>query len=181
MAFKRQELLFREVEREDLALLRDLRNDPESWPGWRDPRSVQTMEEQEMWYQTLDREKQAFVVEDESVALRYIDGDKTDWRVGLLRFTIDPLTRTGAMVGCDVFEWARGKGYGKRIMRAGAEYLILDLGMHRVTSQAMPSNPAAQKMILAAGFRHEGTWKDYLWRDGKWNDFEQYAILEGEL
>lgn len=170
MSFTRCDLLFREVETGDLLWLRALRNSPNFDGGRRDARSLQTLEQQQAWYKTLGATNQAFVV---------VDGDT---RIGLLRISnFDWLHRSVGLTGCDVHPDHSGKGYGTKIMRSGAEYCILTLGMHRVTAQAMDTNPAAQRIILKAGFTLEGVWRKYLRRDNVWHDFLQYSILEDEL
>src|SRR5258706_9474870 len=107
MAFTRQHLHFREVNEDDLAMLRDWRNDPAMCAGWHDPSSVQTNDEQRNWYFSLNRENQAYLVEDEGGALL----------VGLLRFRLYPAARRAALTGTDVPTDLQGRGYGKRILR----------------------------------------------------------------
>ncbi len=165
MAFTRNGLTFREVEPFDFDWLRALRNDPRSTAGWRDPRSVQTIHNQEGWYKTLDALNQAFVVG---------DGNET---VGLLRFKLDYPMSCAAMTGTDVMPEMTGKGYGRRILRAGADYVIQELGFHRVTAEAMESNTAAIHIIQAAGFKHEGTLRNYIYRNNRWNNWHLFSRL----
>lgn len=169
MAFRKCDLFFREVELNDLTLLRQWRNDPEMAQGWHDPRSVQTPEQQLVWYRTLDVNNQAYLAVDE--------GD----RIGFLRFRLDPINRRAALTGTDVAPGQQRKGYGKRILRAGAEYVLRDLGYHRVTAEALELNIAATHIILASGFKHEGCYRSYVWRDGRWQNWHFYSLLEGEL
>lgn len=169
--FHSQGLLFREVEHHDLSILRDWRNDHRMSAGWSDPRSVQTMQNQEDWYKTLGPNHQAFMVQDEA------RGEL----IGLLRLKPDPVNRRAALTGTDVSVEFQGQGYGKKILRAGAEHLILKLGYHRVTAEAMASNLSAIKIIESCGFIQEGILRQYVWRNGKWHDWFIYALLEGEL
>ena len=169
MGFSKNGLRFREVEESDLAYLRLWRNMPEMSSGWQSPESVQTAYGQLEWYKSLGPWKQAYIVEDQSVV------------VGLLRFTLEPEKRRGALTGTDVAPNRQGKGYGQKILRSGAEYVLHDLGYHRVTAEALETNVAAQKIILASGFQYEGTLRDYVWRDGKWHKWYIYSLLENEL
>jgi len=169
VAFTRNGLKFREVEEFDLQWLRDFRNDPRNYVGWRDPRTVQTMKNQEEWYAALSPLNQAFVA---------ADGKET---VGLLRFRLDYPMSIAAMTGTDVLPDLTGKGYGKRILRSGAEYVIHDLGFHRVTAEALESNTAAIHIIQAAGFKAEGVLRGYIWRDGKWNNWHLFGMLREDL
>jgi RimJ/RimL family protein N-acetyltransferase len=169
MGFVKNGLCFREVEESDLVFLRQWRNDPKMSAGWSDPISVQSPRQQEAWYSTLNRYNQAFVVEDKTA------------KVGLLRFKLEPETRRAALTGTDVAREYQGKGYGKRILRAGAEYVLFDLGYHRVTAEALDTNLAAQKIIESCGFKIEGTLRGYMYRNGDWRNWYIYGLLEGEL
>lgn len=166
--FERQGLTFREVEPVDLPLLREWRNDPRMQWGWHTPVSVQTPQQEKRWYDTL----QGGVHE----AYIAMDGEQT---VGLLRYRIEG--RQGALTGTDVAPDCQNKGYGKRILRAGAEHLLCDLGLHRVTAEHIDGGIGARAIIEAAGFRQEGTYRGYVWRDGQWRDWHIYGLLEGEL
>jgi RimJ/RimL family protein N-acetyltransferase len=165
MAFTRSGLNFREVEEFDLEMLRQMRNDPRNAAGWRDPRSVQTPHNQEEWYKTLNALNQAFVVG---------DGNET---VGLLRFRLDYPMSEARMTGTDVMPEMTGQGYGRRILRSGAEYVIHELGFHRVTAEALDSNTAAIHIIQAAGFKAEGVLRGYIWRSGSWHNWHLFSLL----
>jgi RimJ/RimL family protein N-acetyltransferase len=169
MAFHRNGLHFREVEEFDLAMLREMRNDPRNTSGWRDPRSVQTIHNQDAWYLTLDNLNQAYVVG---------DVDKT---VGLLRFRLDYPMSEARMTGTDVLPEVTGKGYGRRILRSGAEYVIQELGFHRVTAECLDTNIAAARIIQEAGFRPEGTLRGYIWRAGAWHNWHIFGMLREDL
>src|SRR5947207_639785 len=106
-------LTFREVEQDDLAWLRDMRNDPEMSLGWHDARSVQTMRRQQEWYASLGLEHQAFVV-----------GNADVRSMGLLRFKLDNVNRAAHMCGMDVLREHRGAGIAKRMLRAGTAYVF---------------------------------------------------------
>ena len=188
MAFDRNGLRFREVEENDLSWLRDLRNDPKNVAGWRDPRSVQTIHVQDAWYMSLNNLNQAFVVEDRSLIEREIH----PWErmtmqevdvvvIGLLRFRLDYPMSIAAMTGTDVRPERSGQGYGRRILRSGAEYVIQDLGFHRVTAEALDTNTAAIHIIQGAGFKAEGVLRNYIWRDGKWHNWHIFSLLREDL
>ncbi len=169
MGFSKNGLTFREVEESDLGYLRQWRNMPEMASGWQSPESVQTAYGQLEWYKSLGPWKQAYIVEEQGFV------------VGLLRFTSEPEKRRAALTGTDVVPNKHGKGYGKRILRSGAEHVLYGLGYHRVTAEALDTNIAAQKIIEAAGFKIEGTLRDYVWRDGSWHNWYIYSLLAGEL
>jgi RimJ/RimL family protein N-acetyltransferase len=171
MGFNAEGMKFREVEPRDMGWLREMRNNPAMQAGWNSAVSVQTESQQWEWYATLDSLHQAFVA---------TNSEGVD-NIGLLRFRLDPPARRAALTGTDVLPDFQGKGYGKKILRAGAHYVLHDLGYHRVTAEALESNQAALGIILAAGFKPEGVYRDYLWRDGRWWNWHVFSLLEGEL
>lgn len=171
MSWIRCGLRFREVEESDLAMLRDMRNHVDMAPGRHTVVGVQTIDCQLAWYQTLDELNQAFIVVD----------DDAGYDVGLLRFTLDYREQRGALTGTDVWPGYQGQGYGRRILRAGAEYLLNDLGLHSVTAEALDTNLAAQHIISACGFVLDATLRERVWRAGKWHNWYVYSLLQGEL
>lgn len=171
MSFIKNNLLFREVETSDLALLRSWRNDPKMSAHWNTPVSVQTDLMQSRWYTTLDEHNQAFVVEDE--VLHQI--------VGLLRFRLYPEYHRAALTGTDVAPVSQRKNYGSRILKAGAEHILIDLGYHRVTAECMDTNVGAFGIIQAAGFKPEGVYRDYVWRAGRWHSWHVFSLLSSDL
>lgn len=167
-AFTRQGLFFRPVEPSDLEMLMHHRN--ANLSGLRTPIPIMGMSEQTMWYDSLHKENMAFIAMDAADA------------VGMLRISnIEWPQRSAGVTGIDVFAGHTGKGYGTRILRGGVEWLMQDLGFHRVTGECMEGNVAAKRIIENAKFTLEGRKRNYLWRDNHWNDFLQYSILEGEL
>lgn len=168
MSFTRQGLFFRPVEPSDLEMLMQHRN--HNLSGLRTPIPIMGMSEQAMWYDSLHKENLAMIAMDAADA------------VGMLRISnIEWPQRSAGVTGIDVFAGHTGNGYGTRILRGGIEWLVQDLGFHRVTGEALDTSLAAQKIILNAGMKLDGCKRSYIFRDGTWHDFRQYSILEGEL
>ncbi len=161
-------LKFREVEPKDFHALREQRND--QWEGYRNPMPVMTLHNQEAWYKTLSSENMAFIAED--------DGKP----IGMLRIgNLDHENRSADITGVDVFKGQSGKGYATKICRSAAEWLIHDIGYHRVKGECTRENIPMQKSLVKAGFTHEGNMRGYIWRNGDWRDFMQFSILDKEL
>jgi RimJ/RimL family protein N-acetyltransferase len=174
--FTKGGLTYREVEPVDLPLLREQRNT--QWVGYRDPTSVQTAQCEKRWYDTLCADNQAFIVEDDQRK-----GDqKFPYTVGLLRLSgFDRLNRAVTIVGIDVFPDATGKGYATRMMRGAAEYMLHDLGFHRIVGECTAGNIAMKRAMEKAGYVLEGRKRGYIWRSGSFHDFLQYSLLAEEL
>lgn len=174
----RQGLTFRPVERGDLDTLRAHRN--ESVGGFRDPMHAWEAD-QETWFRTLGRERQAFVVLDhmyDSDPRTKIKGVRGYDRVGLLRFSDFDWTNRGVgYTGCDVFAHARARGYATRISLAAAEYAFEEWGMHRVWGEALETNAPMLRALRAAGYVDEARFREAVWRGGRWLDFLRLSKL----
>lgn len=165
--FRREGLVFREVEREDLELLRRNRNDESTWTTLGSPLPV-TPSGSDEWLESLGKSRFAFVVEDEAVAVGFVRLDEIDF--------VNRSIRTG----CDVFPEFRGRGYGKRIMRGVTDWAFNELGLHRCWLLVMNTNPVAIKVYVEVGYKHEGEQREAVFRGGKWRDYLMMGILEDE-
>lgn len=169
--WRRQGLVFRPVERGDMEVLRAHRN--ESVGTFRDPMHAWEGD-QEDWFRSLNRERQAFMVFEGEV----FDGGTTHLPVGLLRFTtFDWMNRSVHFGGCDVFAHARGRRIAVKISAAAAEYAFAEWGMHRIWGVALATNERMVRAMLSAGYVEEGRFRQAYWREGKWVDFVQVSRL----
>ena len=73
-----------------------------------------------------------------------------------------------------------GKGYGRASIEALLRFCFEELNMHRVSAEIFEYNAAWRKLAVWAGFKQEGTDRDYLYRDGQFWDKHVFAILEEE-
>ncbi len=73
-----------------------------------------------------------------------------------------------------------GKLYGRESLEVLLEYCFDTLGLHRVSSETFEYNAAWQKLVVEAGFRKDGSERDYLYRDDRFWDKEVYSLLETE-
>jgi len=85
--------------------------------------------------------------------------------------------RIGVTIG-DRAYW--GKGYGRESMRLLLHYCFDRLELHRVRAATFEYNSAWRDLVEGMGFTKEGTARDYLCRDGRFWDKENYALLEQE-
>lgn len=115
----------------------------------------------------------------------------------IVRFAIRPLGKTSLVgwVGFDEMDWphrsaslgmgigdpdSRRKGYGEEALRLLLGYGFRELNLHRVELTVFEYNKPAIGLYEKVGFRHEGTSRERLRRDGQWYDMHFYAMLEGE-
>jgi RimJ/RimL family protein N-acetyltransferase len=76
--------------------------------------------------------------------------------------------------------WWR-QGYATEAGRAAIEYGFLGLGLNRIFAHHMVRNPASGRVLEKLGMRHEGSLRQHLRRDGRFEDLELYGILRSEF
>ncbi len=74
----------------------------------------------------------------------------------------------------------RGKGYGTDTTKLMIGYAFRELGMFRVTLNVFGYNTRAMRAYEKAGFTHEGTQREALYREGKRWDMHAMGILRPE-
>lgn len=85
--------------------------------------------------------------------------------------------RIGVIIGEREY-W--GEGYGRESMRLLLSYCFDTLGLHRLSAETFEYNTAWRDLVKGMGFTKEGTARDYLYREDRYWDKENYALLEPE-
>jgi RimJ/RimL family protein N-acetyltransferase len=93
---------------------------------------------------------------------------------GLFRQTAPEL---GALIGDDV----RGKGVGRRAEALTIAKAFDEFGAHRVYGRIPAHNEAAKRVVTSLGWKHEGTMRSHLARDGELADCEVWGVLPDEF
>jgi RimJ/RimL family protein N-acetyltransferase len=94
---------------------------------------------------------------------------------GLFRQTAPEL---GALIGDDV----RGKGVGRRAEALTIARAFDEFGAHRVYGRIPARNEVAKKTVAGLGWKHEGTMRAHLRRDGEPpDDCEVWGVLPDEF
>ena len=94
---------------------------------------------------------------------------------GLFRQTAPEL---GALIGDDV----RGKGVGRRAEALTIAKAFDEFGAHRVYGRIPARNEVAKRTVTSLGWRHEGTMRGHLRRDGEAaDDCEVWGVLPDEF
>jgi len=75
---------------------------------------------------------------------------------------------------------ARGKGYGYDAMRLALNFAFNELNLHRIQLTVFSYNAAALALYNKLGFTHEGTYREFLRRDGQRHDMLLYGLLRDE-
>lgn len=71
----------------------------------------------------------------------------------------------------------QGKGYGKKALDQLLDYGFKTLKLHRIQLNVIAFNTPAIALYEKAGFKKEGTMKEFVLRDGKRYDLYMYAKL----
>jgi RimJ/RimL family protein N-acetyltransferase len=94
---------------------------------------------------------------------------------GLFRQTAPEL---GALIGDEV----RGKGVGRRAEALTIAKAFDEFGAHRVYGRIPARNEIAKKTVTSLGWKHEGTMRGHLLRDGEpADDCEVWGVLPDEF
>jgi RimJ/RimL family protein N-acetyltransferase len=75
---------------------------------------------------------------------------------------------------------AQGNGYATEAAELLVEYAFDELGLHRVTAQALEPNEASCRVLERVGFTHEGTQRECDIVDGSYVGQRLYGLLREE-
>ncbi|MBN1178380.1 MAG: GNAT family N-acetyltransferase [Anaerolineae bacterium] len=134
------------------------------------PKTEQGLRE---WFEEQNKSNEAFLfgirlIETDAL-IGYIELDGILWphRVGWLSIGIG-----------EPEYW--GQGYGHEAMQLTLAYAFQELNLHRVQLTVFSYNPRAIAMYEKLGFRREGTFREFMERDGQRHDMHLYGLLRPE-
>lgn len=106
---------------------------------------------------------------DSDFMIAYVELDGINWaqRVGWISIAIGDSAR-------------RNQGYGTEAMRLLLQFAFDEVNLRRVQLTVFSYNPAAMSLYEKLGFRHEGTFREFLERDGRTYDMLLYGLLRRE-
>ncbi len=94
-------------------------------------------------------------------------------------FLVDKNNHFGEIEYC-IGRAFQGKGYATEATRAVIAYGFEKIGFHKVQICCRPSNVSSKRVIDKCGFTHEGTLRDYFFRNGGYEDRMFFSILKSE-
>jgi RimJ/RimL family protein N-acetyltransferase len=74
----------------------------------------------------------------------------------------------------------RGRGYGAEALRLTLDFAFRELNLHRVQLTVFSYNAPAIALYERLGFQREGTYREFLHRDGQRFDMYLYGLLRRE-
>ena len=155
-------ITLRKLSKTDLTTLINLKN--ESWFGTHNINFVNELDQQR-WFESLKDSKQMILV-------AHIQSNTEP--VGLYKINnIDWINRKYDSAH-DVFQNARGNGYGKTILEAGVDFGFEVLNMNRLDTEVLENNIASLKCALYVGYIEEGRKRKCI---HKCNDYLDSIVL----
>lgn len=161
----------RTLEEDDLPFLRDTINDPDvrEYIGSRPPLNLAA--ERDYF------ESQVSDPDGDPQWLVCADGDP----VGTVGVTGIEDSGTGSCeVGLFLAPDHWGQGYGTEASRLATAYAFDERRQHRVVARVVDGNDASRRIWEKLGFRHEATFREADFLDGRYVDVHYYAVLEDE-
>lgn len=74
-----------------------------------------------------------------------------------------------------------GKGIATEAIRLATQFAFERLDLHRAQAVVDVDNPASAKALERVGYTREGTMREKLFMDGRWNDQFLYGILRADF
>jgi len=170
-----ENLRLRAIEREDIPTFLRWFNDPEVRRHllMHEPMSYA---KEERWFEEHLSQRNEFmfaieVKEGEAwVHIGNLGLHRIDWKNRVATF--------GIVIGEKAY-WDRG--YGTEAVRTALRYAFFELGLNRVELETFSFNRRAIRCYEKVGFRHEGTRRQALYRDGRYHDILIMGILKEEF
>ncbi len=176
MPFRRetQNLIMRELERGDLPILNEWRNDPDVMHFLGNNFLFISSDVDEAWFDQYLKHR------DRNVRLAMIH--KKDGRyLGNVNLTnIHPINRAAEfsiVIGNKEY-W--GHGFGEEATRVMLDHGFLNLNLHRIYLSVIAYNDRALKLYEKIGFRNEGAAREGIYKDGAFHDVVNMGILKKE-
>lgn len=110
-------------------------------------------------------------------AIETLDGKSVG---GLNLNSIDERNGTfsiGMQIHCD----QRGKGYGTAAMRVLLKYAFFERRLNKYYGSILKGNIASEKMLLRLGCRIEGTRKEMVFAEGRYQDIVLFGLTRKEF
>ncbi len=104
------------------------------------------------------------------------------------KWLVNSLLTTSAQAAASV-KWTgrsarpfRAKDTPREAARAAIEYLIREVGFHRIEAKCCTENTASERVMQKLGMNKEGILHERFYgKDGRWHDLAEYSLLAHDL
>jgi RimJ/RimL family protein N-acetyltransferase len=113
-----------------------------------------------------------------------IDADEEDarWAAGSVAFEVrNRRSKIAHLYGLMLHPSYRGRGLARSATRLFTDYLLTDLGYHRVELECYGYNERAIRHFERAGFVREGVKRKAYWRNDEWVDGVFFGLVREDL
>ena len=170
-----ERLRLRALERKDLPLFVAWLNDPEVRENLFVSHPL-SMAEEEIWFERMLKQSQL----ERPLCIEVKSGD--EWQViGNLSLMDISNTNRNAELGIVIGDknyWSQG--YGTEAIRILVNHAFKELNLHRVYLRVYATNPRGIRCYEKVGFRHEGTQREAIFKNGKYIDMHMMSVLQTE-
>lgn len=73
-----------------------------------------------------------------------------------------------------------GRGYATEAVRAVIDFGFDTIGLHRIEAHHLSRNPSSGRVMQKAGMQHEGTMRERVLKNGRFESLEVYGVLAHE-
>jgi len=160
----------RAIEREDLPLLRDMRNDVSQNQYFRTWKQL-NMENQENFFQN-------FIMSDKHIVFG-IYLQCRSCLIGECRLSYIDWQKRSAEVGIYIAPKYQNRGFGTEALKMLADYGFNQANLHRIATEIQVDNRKSIKMFEKVGFQHEGLLVDSFYRNGRYYNTIIMALIQG--
>lgn len=137
------------------------------------PAMPKSPEQMEAWFDAAKDSTTGFrfavrvAADDSLIGIVELDGILWNQRVGWVSLLIGAAD-------------SRGKGFGHEAMELTLRFAFHELNLHRLQLTVFEYNTPAIALYERLGFRREGTYREFLERDGQRYDMLLYGLLRSE-
>lgn len=156
-------ICFRPIEKADLEVLRSLHNDQSALLNLATTELVDEPGQLEWWenlHNTRNDKRYAICMADDPGRI-----------IGRLRIQNIDRQNSNCEIGLDILKEYRGKGFGLLSYRMVQEFLFMHYNINMVYVRVAEFNSGARSLYEKAGFIETGYLKDYIYRNGRYNNY----------
>ncbi len=133
-----------------------------------------SIEDENEWFEAQRKSQDS-----KTFAILTLDSDRLIGNCSLARISWKNRSAVfGILIG-DKSCW--GKGYGTDATRTMMRYAFEEMGLNRVELWVFANNLRAIRCYEKVGFKHEGTRRQVLFRNGRWLDDHVMALLREDV
>jgi RimJ/RimL family protein N-acetyltransferase len=159
----------RPVERDDLAFLQELINDPDVWPGFGAPDPRNRVAQEQRFEELIEQgdEIKLIICHEES-------------SVGRIRLThINEGWGTAELV-CSVAPDEQNQGHATESSRLLVNHAFDSLRLNKLITRVFATNKPSKRVVEKLGFVREGTLRQHVYLNGEYIDMYYYGLLKSE-